>query len=69
MYLCVRGHVSVCWGIDLISFYDLSIGFWTCSDSVVFFFFLIVLLWLPRKDDNLLYIHDFLYLPDKQFGF
>ena len=30
MYLCVRG-------IDLTSFSDVSIGYWSCSDSVVFF--------------------------------
>jgi hypothetical protein len=32
MYLCVRG-------INVASFYDFSIGFWKCSDSVVFFAF------------------------------
>ena len=31
MYLCVRG-------IDFAPFYAISIGFWNCSDSVVFFF-------------------------------
>jgi hypothetical protein len=30
MYLCVRG-------IDFVSFYDFPIGFWNCSDSVLFF--------------------------------
>jgi hypothetical protein len=29
MYLCVRGN-------DFSSFYDISIGFWKCSDIVVF---------------------------------
>jgi len=30
IYLCVRG-------IEFVSFYDISIGFWNCSASVVFF--------------------------------
>jgi hypothetical protein len=32
MYFCVKG-------IDFVSFYDCSIRFWNCSDSVVFFIF------------------------------
>jgi len=32
MYLCVRG-------IDFVSFYGFCIGFWDCSDSVVFLVF------------------------------
>jgi hypothetical protein len=39
-YLCqakkVSGHVFAS-GIDFASFYDFSIGFMKCSDSVVFF--------------------------------
>jgi len=35
-YLCVRG-------IDFASFYDFSIGFWNCSDSVVFFYWILEL--------------------------
>ena len=27
MYLCVRGHVFVCWGIDFVSFYDFLLEF------------------------------------------
>ena len=33
MYICVKG-------IDFASFYDFCIGFWNCSDSVVFCVFL-----------------------------
>ena len=36
MYLCVRGHVFVCWGIDFASFYDL---FRHCA---IFFFHFIL---------------------------
>ena len=32
MYVCVKG-------IDFVYFYDYSIRFWKCSDSVVFFIF------------------------------
>jgi hypothetical protein len=32
MYLCAMG-------IDFVSSYDFSIGFWNCSDSVAFFIF------------------------------
>ena len=32
MYLCVRG-------INFASFYDFSIGFWKCSDSLLIFIF------------------------------
>ena len=32
MYFCVKG-------IDFVPFYDFSIGFWNCSDSVVFICF------------------------------
>jgi len=32
----VSGYVIVC--IDFTSFYDFAIGFWSCFDSVVFFF-------------------------------
>ena len=47
MYLCVRGHVFVCVlgvmylcvsGIIFDSFYDFSIRFLNCFDSVVFFY-------------------------------
>jgi hypothetical protein len=31
------GHVFVLGGIDFASFYDISIGFWSCSESVVLF--------------------------------
>ena len=31
------GHVCVLGGIDVASFYDISIGFWSCSESVVLF--------------------------------
>ena len=31
------GHVFVSGGIDFASFYDISIGFWNCSESVVLF--------------------------------
>ena len=33
--------VCVLVGIDFASFYDFSIGFWNCSDRVVFFFFVL----------------------------
>ena len=33
------GHVFVLGGIDFASFYDISIGFWNCSESVVIFCF------------------------------
>ena len=33
----VGGHVCVLGGIDVASFYDISIGFWSCSESVVLF--------------------------------
>ena len=33
------GHVFVLGGIDFASFYDISIGFWNCSESVVMFCF------------------------------
>ena len=32
----MSGYVIVC--IDFTSFYDFAIGFWSCFDSVVFFF-------------------------------
>jgi hypothetical protein len=31
------GHVFVLGGIDFASFYDISIGFWNCSESVLIF--------------------------------
>ena len=31
------GHVFVLGGIDVASFYDISIGFWSCSEGVVLF--------------------------------
>jgi hypothetical protein len=38
-------HSCVCVlvGIDFASFYDFSIGFWNCSDSVVFFYWVLEL--------------------------
>jgi len=30
------------WGIGVASFYILSVGFWNCSDSVIFFIFRII---------------------------
>jgi hypothetical protein len=33
----VGGHVFVLGGMDFASFYDISIGFWRCSESVVLF--------------------------------
>ena len=76
MYLCVRGHVFVCQRscIRVLGYrFDLFLRFvyWILDlfRQCGIFFFLIVLLWLPRKDDNLLSMHDFFYLPDKQFGF
>jgi hypothetical protein len=35
----VGGHVFVLGCIDFASFYDISIGFWNCSESVVIFCF------------------------------
>jgi len=37
----VFGYVMY-FGIDFVSFYNFSIGFWKCSDSVVFFLFFIL---------------------------
>ena len=38
--------------IDLDSFYDFPIGFWDCSDSVVFVFFILIR-WLSLiKSEN-----------------
>ena len=35
----VNSHILPIWIlVDFASFYDVSIGFWNCSDSVVFFF-------------------------------
>jgi hypothetical protein len=34
MYLSVKN-------IDFVAFYDLSVGFWDCSDSMIFLLFLI----------------------------
>jgi hypothetical protein len=31
------GHVFVLGGIDVASFYDISIGCWSCSESVILF--------------------------------
>ena len=31
------GHVFVLGGIDFASFYDISIRFWSCSETVVLF--------------------------------
>jgi hypothetical protein len=36
---CLLYHVHICGGIDLASFYYLSIIFCNCSDCVVFLFF------------------------------
>ena len=37
-----EGEVTyLCRGIDFTSFYNVSIGFWKCSDRVVFFVFLL----------------------------
>jgi hypothetical protein len=33
------GHVFVLGGIDVASFYDISIGFWNCSECMVILFF------------------------------
>jgi hypothetical protein len=32
-------HVFVLGGIDVASFYDISIGFWNCSECMVILFF------------------------------
>jgi hypothetical protein len=45
MYLCVRGHVFVCWMScisvlwisNVASFYDFDISLCNCYDSVVFY--------------------------------
>ena len=39
----VSGHVYVL-GISILPLYDCSIGFWNCSDSMIFGFFFVVLL-------------------------
>ena len=39
MYLCVSGHLFVCYGYRFCLFLRFSIGFWNCSDSVVLFVF------------------------------
>ena len=45
MHLCVRD-------IDFVCFYDFPIGFWNCSDSVVFGFFILIR-WLSLiKSEN-----------------
>ena len=37
----VNSYVHVCyWGINFACFYNFAIGFWNCSKSVVFFFFI-----------------------------
>ena len=33
-------------GMDFVSFYDFSIEFWNCSDSMIFFFILALYDWL-----------------------
>ena len=42
LHECVGGHVFVFGGIDFASFYDSSIGFWNCSESVVIFCFWLI---------------------------
>jgi len=46
IYLCVKV-------IDFFSFYDFDILFWSCSESVVFFVFILLALYIcllyPRK--------------------
>ena len=36
----MSGCIFVCHGIEFVSFYEFSLGFWNCSDSLMFFFFL-----------------------------
>ena len=42
----MRGHVYVCWGFNFAYLYDFSMGFWKCSDSVIFFVFQCISFWL-----------------------
>ena len=42
--MCVRA-------IDFASFYDLSIGFWYCSDNVIFYLFLIFITMVAITDN------------------
>jgi hypothetical protein len=37
-----RSCISLLFVSMFVSFYDLSIGFWKCSDSVVFLFFILL---------------------------
>ena len=40
----VSGHVYVCFGYRLFLFLRVFIGFWNCSDSMVFFVFHVIII-------------------------